>query len=159
MTNTNLQAGAMQVSIPKSLTISISPQLASVLRNSTFTVRDEKFVYAKVSKLPEPSKYYITAPDPDGSEITVIGPWEKIRDLAIVERNKEDYAWVSLNVSVPFYCVGFMAAVNTAIANAGVDLLDLSLYSKDHFLVKASEVGKAVQALALVGLTEARIEQ
>lgn len=83
----------------------------------------------------------------DKDEITVVTKSKNLQYLDLVERNKEDYTLIALNVSVPFYSVGFLAAVSDAIAKAGMNILIISTYSKDYILVKESCKAEAVAVL------------
>jgi hypothetical protein len=90
----------------------------------------------------------------DKDEITVVTKAENAGKLNLIEKNKEVYALIALHVSVPFYSVGFLAAVSKAIADRGIDILIISTYSKDYVLVKKSELDNAKTALKESGLQE-----
>ncbi|MFT7838305.1 ACT domain-containing protein [Saccharothrix sp. BKS2] len=57
--------------------------------------------------------------------------------------------WRLLTVRGPleFTLTGIMAALSGELAAAGVSLFALSTYDTDHLLVKATDLGRAVQAL------------
>ncbi|MFD7654834.1 ACT domain-containing protein [Actinosynnema sp. NPDC059797] len=57
--------------------------------------------------------------------------------------------WRLLTVRGPleFTLTGIMAALSGELAAAGVSLFALSTYDTDHLLVKAADLGRAVQAL------------
>ncbi|QFZ22626.1 ACT domain-containing protein [Saccharothrix syringae] len=57
--------------------------------------------------------------------------------------------WRLLTVRGPleFTLTGIMAALSGELAAAGVTLFALSTYDTDHLLVKATDLGRAVQAL------------
>lgn len=110
------------------------------------------FVYAKVKKVPQSGDHFMVSQDKD--EITVVTLEENLDSLDIVERNKESYSLISLNVSVPFYAVGFLAAVSTAIAKGGMNILIVSTYSKDYILIKKEKLDNARQTLTDLGFKE-----
>ena len=90
----------------------------------------------------------------DKDEITVVTSEENLKDLDLAERNKEDYKLIALNVSAPFYSVGFLAAVSSAIAKKGMNILIVSTYSKDYILIKKQKLQDARQVLTSLGFQE-----
>ena len=77
----------------------------------------------------------------------------KIKMLSsyIKDKNKDIYTLIALNVSIPFYSVGFLAAVSGAIAEKGLNILIVSTFSKDYILIKKSSEKIAVDALLELG--------
>jgi len=97
-------------------------------------------------------KHFIVSRDED--EITVVTREENIDSLRILEKNKDNYTLVALNVSVPFYSVGFLATVSGAIAEEGMNILIVSTYSKDYIMVKKDCTEKTKSVLLKLGFTE-----
>lgn len=128
----------------------MNKELRGIIKDSTFEVIDEIYVYAKVKKMSEVGECFAVIKDRD--EITVVAEKKNLKHLDLIEKNEKDYCLIALNVSIPFYSVGFLAAVSNAIASAGMNILILSTYSKDYILVKYSEKSKAVNALTKLGL-------
>ncbi len=122
-----------------------------ILKQSTFNVLPGVWSYLKVKKVPESNHFMITQ---DGFEITVVTQKDREAELDIIERNKEDRVLICLNVSIPFYSVGFLAAISSAIANDGMNILIISTYSKDYILVKRDSLDKAKNILNALGLKE-----
>ncbi|MBM2820742.1 MAG: hypothetical protein HW405_502 [Candidatus Berkelbacteria bacterium] len=87
----------------------------------------------------------------DADEITVVAEEKNLENLEIIERNKEDYKLIALKVSLPFYAVGFLATVTSAIAKEGMNVLVISTYSKDYILVKEENIVKVEQILLKLG--------
>lgn len=112
-------------------------------------MRDGAYICAKVTKKPEGDKHFMVSQDKD--EITVITRKENLDDLDLIEKNKDSYKLIALNVSVPFYAVGFLAAVSSAIAKQGMNLLIIATYSKDYIMVREERLEKAVEALRNLG--------
>lgn len=127
-------------------------ELKKVIRESTFSLTPGKFIYAKVSKLPTSDKNFMISKDAD--EITVITEKEHIDELVLIEKNKDTYALIALNVSIPFYSIGFLATISKTIAEAGMNILIVSTYSKDYILIKHNLAKKARLALLQLGLKE-----
>ena len=67
---------------------------------------------------------------------TVVTRVENVATLDVIERNKDVYRLIVLQVAVPFYSVGFLAAVTDAIAKEGINVLIVSTYSKDYLLIE-----------------------
>jgi len=127
-------------------------KLKKIIELSTFEVILGRFVYTKVSKEPQLHKHFLISKDKD--EITVVTEVGNLGDLKIIERNKDYYTLISLNVSVPFYSVGFLAAVSSAIAKANKNVLIVSTYSKDYILVQYDFLDGVKQVLLTLGFKE-----
>jgi hypothetical protein len=127
-------------------------ELKKIIQQSSFEVMDGNFVYAKAAAYPGGEDHFMVAKDKD--EITVVTKEENAGRLNLIEKNKEIYALIALHVSVPFYSVGFLAAVSKAIADRGVNILIISTYSKDYVLVKKAELETAKIALREAGFKE-----
>ena len=124
-----------------------------IIAASTFHVEPGIFVYAKVSEMPLAGggHFLVTC---DADEITVVTRHEKLESLALIERNKDDYRLIAMNVSVPFYSVGFLATVSDAIASNGLNVLIVSTFSKDYLLIKTEAFDLARRALLALGFSE-----
>jgi hypothetical protein len=127
----------------------MNKELQEIINQSTFEIIDGTFIYAKVRSFPEGANHFLISKDDD--EITVVTKFENVSDLDLIERNKDGYTLISLNVSVPFYSVGFLAAVSGAIAEKGLNILIVSTYSKDYILVKADKSKIAEETLIKLG--------
>jgi len=127
-------------------------KLERIIKNSTFTLIDGNYVYAKVSKVPTKGKHFMISKDND--EITVVTESKNLKFLDIMERNKDNYSLISLNVSIPFYSVGFLAAISGQIAKNGMNILIISTYSKDYVMVRKEHTKKAMATLKGLGLSK-----
>jgi len=126
--------------------------IENILQASSFQIEAGRFVYAKVAQVPDADVHFMICQDAD--EITVVTKEENVEGLKLIERNKDTYKLIALNVSVPFYSVGFLAAVSGAIAAAGMNILIVSTYSKDYILIKDDQIENARTALHKLGLQE-----
>lgn len=127
-----------------------SPYLQSsleIIRQSFFEVHEGVFVYAKVRTLPAGNHFMVTQ---DDDEITVVTSCD-LSSLDLIERNKEDYVLIALHVSVPFYCVGFLATVSDAFAANDMNILIVSTFSKDYILVKTESLDVSELTLLKLG--------
>ena len=132
----------------------MDPKLQEIITASTYAVVGDTFAYAKVSEVPSGTHFLVSQ---DKYEITVVTDEARIGELQLIERNKETYALICLNVSVPFYAVGFLAAVTNSIAERGMNVLVVSTFSKDYILVKKERIGDAISALGTLGLKESSV--
>lgn len=127
-------------------------ELKKIIGQSSFKAEDGVYVYAKVASLSSINEHFMVTRDND--EITVVTKEENLGSLDLIERNKDNYKLIALNVSVPFYSVGFLAAVSSAIAKEGMDILIISTYSKDYIMVKEDKLSNAIKVLFSLGFTE-----
>lgn len=126
--------------------------LKKIIASSSFTLHDGRFIYAKAKTVPPIDKHFLISKDND--EITVVTKEENIGELDLIEKNKDYYSLIELKVSLPFYAVGFLAAVSSAIANKGMNILIVSTYSKDYILVREEHRENAIQTLTELGLSK-----
>ena len=124
-------------------------KLQQIIKTSTFEIQDGTYIYTKVAKKPKSNKYFMVSQDKD--EITVVTKKENLGDLDLIEKNKDYYRLIALNVSLPFYAVGFLATVSSAIAKEGMNILIIATYSKDYIMVREEHLEKAVKALKGLG--------
>ena len=127
-------------------------EIDKIIKSSTFKIEKGRFVYAKVSKAPSLENHFMVSKDMD--EITVVTEEENLPELNLIERNKDVYRLIALNISIPFYSVGFLATVSQAIAKENMDILIVSTYSKDYILVKDDMIENAKSILLKLGFQE-----
>lgn len=132
----------------------MNSEIEKIIKESTFKVEEGRFVYAKVSKAPSIENHFLISND--AAEITVVTKEENLSELTLLERNKDFYRLIALNVSVPFYSVGFLATVGQVIAKEGMNVLIVSTYSKDYILVKDDKIENARSVLLKLGFQETR---
>jgi hypothetical protein len=68
-----------------------------------------------------------------------------IRD-AKVEGN---FRLLTFDLVMDFTVVGFMAAVSKILADAGISIMALSAFSRDHLLIKQGDLAKALKVLVV----------
>lgn len=130
----------------------MNEDVKKIIESSSFVVHEGKFVYTKVRTAPPIDEHFLVSKDAD--EITVVTKEENLTRLDVIERNKDDYSLIELKVSVPFYSVGFLAAVSSAIAKEGMNILIVSTYSKDYVMVRVEHTEKAVRTLLDLGFSK-----
>lgn len=128
----------------------MDPKLEEIIKASSFEVVLGIFVYCQVRSFPKGEGHFMVTQDND--EITVVTTLSRVGELDLVERNKDDYSLIALNVSVPFYSVGFLATISGALAGEGMNVLIVSTYSKDYVMVTQDRLEDAKSALLAIGL-------
>ena len=87
----------------------------------------------------------------DKDEVTLIIPAEAVEDFAarLLDHRVSDSAYrlISFDLELDPSLTGFMAAIAGALAQAGVPILPLAAFSRDHLLVPADDFEAAWQAL------------
>lgn len=117
--------------------------LEEILSSSTYQVSKEQFSVAKVdSTCPFEKCFLVTK---DEIETTVI--YNQEQSINGILEEKRDYVLIAINVALPFYAPGFIAAVSSALAEKGISVLVVSTYSRDYFLVHKSNEDSAVSIL------------
>ena len=109
-------------------------------------------MYAKVSRAPSIKNHFLVSKDAD--DVTVVTREENLSTLELIERNKFFYRLIMLNVSIPFYAVGFLATVSQAIAKEGMNILIVSTYSKDYIMIRDGKLERARSVLLKLGFRE-----
>lgn len=129
----------------------MNDDIKKIIENSSFMVHEGTFIYTKVKTAPAIDAHFLVTKDAD--EITVVTKEDNLKDLDVIERNKDSYILIELKVSIPFYAVGFLAAVSSAIAKDGMNILIVSTYSKDYIMVRTEHKEKAIQTLTTLGFS------
>lgn len=127
----------------------MTDDIQSIISQSTFSVEEGIYIYAQVKTAPSIDNHFLVTKDKD--EITVVTKEENLSSLDLIEKNKDSYSLIALNVSIPFYSVGFLATVSSAIAKAGMNILIVSTYSKDYIMVRADKLEEAKEVLLSLG--------
>ncbi|MBL8145175.1 MAG: ACT domain-containing protein [Anaerolineae bacterium] len=93
--------------------------------------------------------FYVLVVDKD--EVTLIAPLDWINDAAQrsagLETGDTHFRLITLEVEFALEVVGIMAAITPALAEAGIPILAVSAFSRDHFLVPDRLAGEAMSVL------------
>jgi len=122
------------------------------IAQSNFEIQPGRYVYAKVAAVSADDSHFLISRDAD--EITVVTTEDRLGSLQLIERNKDLYKLIALNVSVPFYSVGFIATVCDALASAGLNVLVVSTFSRDYIMVRVDLIERATAILLSLGFEE-----
>ncbi|MCU0475378.1 MAG: ACT domain-containing protein [Anaerolineae bacterium] len=87
----------------------------------------------------------------DKDEVTLIVPDEAVEEFGKrmlgAEVSESGYRLITFDVVLPPTLIGFMAAISAACARAGVSIIPLGAFSRDHILVREDQFEAAMGAL------------
>src|SRR5262245_25665312 len=141
------------------------PRIAILLQQARWQARPERFVIAalkpKERALVLRLLAGVTTPfmqlivEPDVLTLLLSQPdWRVLRPAFPHARVQQPFRVISFNLDLPDDLVGFLAVASRALAEAGVPILAICGYSKDHILVREEHLDRALAALsALVAPT------
>lgn len=132
---------------------------ADYLKQATFYTDDEHYALVKLpaSAITAAAGVIAEVGAPflalvvDKDEVTLVLPPEAVEDFAGRLQghtvSEVTCRLLTIDVVLPPDLVGFMAAVSTALANAGVTVFPFAAYSRDHILVPQDQFDVALKAL------------
>lgn len=125
--------------------------LEDYFKDAKIYVQKETFSIIKSSKAVDGAFVNLI----DDKETTVILDEAKIadnQDNADFIEIEKGWKILTLDVVFPFEVCGVTAKIAACLANAGVSIMPISAFSRDHFLVKEKVLGDALIALQEIGL-------
>ena len=122
-------------------------ELEDYFKNAKAYIWDETFAMIKSKKIYDNAFANIS----DKDEITVIIDQTKIVEEDVIKIEK-DWKIITLDVVFPADVVGVTAKIATALAKAGVTIMPIAAYSRDHFLVKEKDLEKAKKTFEEIGI-------
>jgi hypothetical protein len=100
-----------------------------------------------VAEIGEPFLALIVGKD----EVTLIIPAGAVDDfskrLLDFAQSHKIYRLITFTIELDFDLIGFMALVSHALAEAGISILPVAAYSRDHILIPADQIDIAIQTL------------
>lgn len=117
--------------------------LEEILGGSTYQVSKGWFSVAKVDSTCPVEKCFLVTKD----EIETTAVYNQEQSINGILEEKRDYVLIAINVALPFYAPGFIAAISSAFAEKGISVLVVSTYSRDYFMVHKSNKDVAVSIL------------
>jgi uncharacterized protein len=136
----------------------IDPRIAILLRQARWQARPERFVLAGLNPnervlalgllagVVSPFMQLIVEPD----LLTLLLPqsdWRSLRPAFPHARVQQPFRVISFELDLPDDLVGFLAVASRALADAGVPILAICGYTKDHILVREEDLERALAAL------------
>ncbi len=124
----------------------------NVINGSDFYLEAEVFYFVDALHVKTPELHRLICRD--DKEITVVTNAAGLPDLTIKSQNKEQWRLLVINCANPFYCVGFLQSISSAMTVAGIDILLVSSFSRDYVFVAAAYVEQAIQILQQIGFVK-----
>ena len=122
--------------------------LSDVIHSSQVVVRRGRYAYVRAPRQTEIDDHFLVARDRD--ETTVVTEETNLTHT-LFDRDVKWFKLVEIKVSHPFTAKGFIAAITRAIADRNLNVLVVSTFSKDYFLVREESMETAVSALKDLG--------
>ena len=135
------------------------PKITTLLQQARWQARPERFILAAL----EPKERAlvlgllagVTAPfmqliaEPDVLTLLLPQPeWRVLKPAFPRARVQQPFRVITFALDLPNDLVGFLAVASGALAEAGVPILAICGYSKDHILVREEHLERALAALA-----------
>ncbi len=137
-------------------------RISILLRQARWQARPERFVLAAldpnervliarlIAGVTAPFMQLIAEPD----LLTLVLPksdWRSLKPAFPHARVQEPFRVISFDLDLPNDLVGFLAVASRALAEAGVPILAICGYTKDHILVREEHLERALVALGSQG--------
>ncbi len=87
----------------------------------------------------------------DKDEVTLLLPWEswvQVRDEMAAYDEARGYRLITFDTPADLGLVGFIAALSAVLAEAGIAIISISAFTRDHVLVQQEDLDRAVEALS-----------
>jgi len=122
--------------------------LEAYFKNGKISVRKDPFAVVRSAK-PLPGAF---ANIVDRHEVTVIIEQQRIaaEDALAIEPG---WRLITFDMVLPFDLTGFLAAVASSLAEAGIAIMAISSFSTDHILVKDKDLSLALDRLRGLGFS------
>jgi hypothetical protein len=120
--------------------------LEAYLNGAKFVVQSGTFAIVKASAMY--SKAFVTIVD--DAETTVIVDEALLHEVQAIEIQR-GFKVITLEVVLPMHLVGVTAKIATALADAGVAIMPVAAYSRDHFLVREADLDRGLAVLERIG--------
>ena len=86
----------------------------------------------------------------DKYEVTLLleeTDWQTMRHAVRDARVETGFRLVTLDIELGWHVVGYLALVTRLLADAGISVGALSAFSRDHLLIKQTDLGAALRVL------------
>ena len=133
-------------------------QLKKIIKDSSFVIESGTYTIAKiVGNIKTENCFLVTK---DKLETTVIYKSEdnNINIINIIDK-KDNYALIGIDVSVPFYSVGFIAEVTGRLAKKNINVLVVSTFSRDYVLINNEHREESRRILIEMGMSDYSFER
>jgi hypothetical protein len=123
-----------------------------VIHDSDFYLEPDVFYFVDAASIGNPELHRLICRD--DKEITVVTTDDGLADLVIKAQNQDTWRLLVINCANPFYCVGFLQSITSAMTDAGLDILLTSTFSRDYVFVKNQQTDQAVALLLDIGFVK-----
>ena len=133
---------------------------AALLRGTGLSVHQDQFTMVSVSKEQWPELLADNSLSPagsspfmifsDGYEVTLVlnsGDFANIRRAIGGSGVERGFRLLTFTTAMDFSVVGFLAEVSRILAAAGIPIVALSAFSRDHLLIRQDDLAAALKAL------------
>ncbi|MCU1289019.1 MAG: hypothetical protein JWN60_1248 [Acidobacteria bacterium] len=73
--------------------------------------------------------------------------FQTIRYAVLSAKTQSGFRLLSFDIELDFTIVGFLAEVSRILAEAGISIVSLSAFSRDHLLIKQTDLANALKVL------------
>lgn len=132
----------------------LSTSTAEVIAASTYRRMPGVYRYVRVREVRHPERHLLVTRDE--REITVVTLSENLIDEPVLETSARSWVLFVVDCAKPFFCVGFIAHTTAYFAKAGIDVLVVSTFSRDYFMVQREHADLAERVLTDAGFAESK---
>ncbi|MBN2007419.1 MAG: ACT domain-containing protein [Anaerolineae bacterium] len=75
--------------------------------------------------------------------------WESAKPIATAVEVSPPYRLITFDITLDLTLVGYMAAITSVLTEAGISLMTVSAFSRDHVLVAENNFERAWNALSV----------
>jgi hypothetical protein len=136
------------------MTDSNKQDIDNIIKNSLAVIRPGRFAMVKVQEFEKNAEYFCLTND--GEELTMVVEEANLSQVKYTDIQKW-FRLIQLAVSVPFFSIGFLAKVASAIADKGINILVISTFSNDYILIRENDVVTTIKTLAALGFRTRQI--
>lgn len=122
--------------------------LNTVIQHSTVSILAGRYAMVKVISVSEKTKYFMKSDD--GEEITLVIEEQNLADNDYIDIQKW-FKLIQIAVAIPFFAIGFLASITSAIAMININVLVISTFSNDYLLIREHDISHVLIALEKLG--------
>ena len=132
-------------------------EIAELLANTSLLIQPGDLILVSIDKAEEEKVMAVvdtleafSSVTFDHAEVSLVlssDDWDRLKGGFEGFEEEGPYRLITFDTVLDLSIVGFMAVVSARLAEAGVSIYALSTFLRDHILVKAEDVDKAVDAL------------
>lgn len=125
-------------------------QLEKIIKDSSFVIESGTYTIAKIAGNIKTENCFLVTKDK--LETTVI--YKSEDNINNIIDKKDNYALIGIDVSVPFYSVGFIAEVTGRLAKENINVLVVSTFSRDYVLINNEHREDSRRILIEMGMSD-----